>query len=73
MQANHADYFNFTFRLAGRALYQAPIFTSFQGGQYYWTSTTGTASPTHAWTVFSCDFGVYAWPKGGTGYTLAVR
>jgi hypothetical protein len=73
MQTNHADYFNYTFRLVGGALYQAPIFTNFQGGQYYWTSNTDAAASSEAWTVFACDYGVYDQSKANPGYTLAVR
>jgi hypothetical protein len=73
MQANHADWFNFTFLLADGTLLQPPIFTQFQGGQYYWTSTTDAAAPSEAWAVWSCDFGVYDQDKGHTCYTLAVR
>ncbi len=43
------------------------------GVEYYWTSTTNASDTTEAWTVFSCDFGVYNTPKSNTGYTLAVR
>jgi hypothetical protein len=41
--------------------------------QYFWTSTTDAADTGEAWTVFSCDFGVYDTPKSNVGYTLAVR
>ena len=37
------------------------------------TSTTDASDPTEAWTVFSCDYGVYDTPKTAAGYTLAVR
>lgn len=73
MQTNHADWFNFTFRLATGTLLQAPVFTNFQSFRYYWTSTTDAADPTQAWTVYSCDYGVYGQPKAGAGFTLAVR
>ena len=43
------------------------------GIEYYWTSTTDAADTTEAWTLFSCDYGVYDTPKANTGYTLAVR
>jgi len=79
-QPNHADYFDNTFRYAidpftqaAGTLYQAAPFSGFVGYQFYWTSTTDAADPTLAWTVFSCDFGVYGTPKSNTGYTLAVR
>jgi len=42
-------------------------------GQFYWTSTTDAAAPGEAWTVYSCDFGVYDMDKSSTSYTLAVR
>jgi len=60
------------FNLDG-TLFQAPIFTSFAENQYYWTSSTDAADPSEAWTVFSCDFGVYDIPKFDSAYTLAVR
>ena len=41
--------------------------------QYYWTATTDAADPTAAWTIYSCDFGLYDIPKSSVGYTLAVR
>lgn len=72
-QNNHADYFNHTFLNLDGSVYQAAVFTNFIGFQYYWTSTTDAADPTKAWTVFSCDFGVYDTAKAGSGYTLAVR
>jgi hypothetical protein len=49
------------------------VFDHFVTFQYYWTSTTDAADPTQAWTVFSCDYGVYDIGKTATGYTLAVR
>jgi len=74
MQTNHADYFDQTYVLrATQTVYQAPIFTNFISFQYYWTSTTDAADTSEAWTVFSCDFGVYDTAKTDTGYTLAVR
>jgi hypothetical protein len=57
----------------GGELYQAPIFTDFVGSEYYWTSTTDAGDTSEAWTVFSCDFGVYDTAKASAGYTLAVR
>lgn len=74
METNHADYFNSTYiwRSNG-ALYQSPIFTNFQVSHYYWTSTTDAADPTAAWTLYSCDFGLYDIGKTNIGYTLAVR
>jgi len=78
-QPNHADYFNNTFNFVAQytstlgTLYQAPVFTGFAPYQYYWTSTTDASDTTQAWSVFSCDFGVYNTPKTNIGYTLAVR
>jgi len=78
-QPNHADYFNNTFNFVAQyagtlgTLCQAPVFTGFEPYQYYWTSTTDASDPTQAWSVFSCDFGVYNIPKSNTGFTLAVR
>ena len=60
------------FNLDG-TLFQDPIFTNMAENQYYWTSSTDAADSTEAWTVFSCDFGVYDIPKSASGYTLAVR
>jgi len=74
MVSNHADFFNcsYTWR-AGGMLCQAPVFSDFVSGQFYWTSTTDAAAPGEAWTVYSCDFGVYDMDKSSTSYTLAVR
>lgn len=49
------------------------IFQDFIVSEYYWTSTTYTADATQAWTVYSCDFGVYNLAKSGIHYALAVR
>ena len=73
METNHADYFNSTYTNRDNTIFRRPIFSSFVVSAYYWTSTTDAASPTSAWTVFSCDFGVYDIPKIDSGYTLAVR
>jgi hypothetical protein len=74
MENNHAEYFNATYvwKLSGE-LYQAPIFGSFVGNEYYWTSTTDAADTSEGWAVFSCDFGVYDAEKANVGNTLAVR
>ena len=74
METNHADFFNqsYTWK-ASQTLYQSPIFTSFVPTVYYWTSTTNAADTNEAWSIFSCDFGVYDISKGQIGYTLAVR
>jgi len=73
MQTNLAQYFDHTYFNKDNTVYQAPIFTNYIEGQYYWTSTTDAADPTVAWTVYSCDFGVYDVSKDAVGYTLAVR
>jgi hypothetical protein len=73
MENNHADFFNHTYLNHDGTLFQAAIFTNFIAFQYYWTSTADTANTASAWTVFSCDFGVYDTPKANIGYTLAVR
>jgi hypothetical protein len=49
------------------------IFGNFIVSDYYWTSTTSAADPTQAWTIYSCDFGVYNIAKTETRYSLAVR
>jgi hypothetical protein len=72
-QNNQADYMDFTFLNPDQSVYQAAIFLNFMGYQYYWTSTTDAANTSEAWTVFSCDYGVYDVPKSNAGYTLAVR
>ena len=74
MVNNVADFMNATYvwKSSG-TVYREPIFSSFEGYNYYWTSTTDAASPGEAWTVFSCDFGVYDIAKSAEGYTLAVR
>ena len=73
MENNHADFFNHTYQYRDGTLFQPAIFTTFVVSQYYWTSSTDAADTTEAWTVFSCDFGVYDTPKDNSGYTLAVR
>jgi hypothetical protein len=74
IQTNLADYLNETFfsGMAGVSSQQA-IFNDFVGAHFYWTSTTDAANPGEAWTVYSCDYGVYDIDKNNTGYTLAVR
>ncbi len=71
---NQADFFDTAWTSADAGLpSDAAPFEQFIGFQYYWTSTTDAADPASAWTVFSCDYGVYDTPKSATGYTLAVR
>jgi hypothetical protein len=72
-QNNEADYLTATVLNPDGSVYEQAIFINFIGYQYYWTSTTYAVDTTEAWTVFSCDYGVYDMPKSGTGYTLAVR
>jgi hypothetical protein len=73
METNGADFFNMTVLNSDGSVFRAPIFSSFVVSQYYWTSTTDAANTSEAWTVYSCDFGVYDTPKSNVGYTLAVR
>lgn len=49
------------------------VFTNFVVSDYYWTSTTNAADTSQAWSLYSCDFGVYNMAKSATRYTLAVR
>ncbi|MES2047795.1 MAG: DUF1566 domain-containing protein [Pseudomonadota bacterium] len=50
------------------------IFSSFIAFKFYWTSTTNAADTSQAWTIFSCDFGVYNVGKtDDQQYSLAVR
>jgi len=70
---NHADFFSHTFLYPDGSVFQSAIFNSFVAFQYYWTSTPDASDATKAWTVFSCDFGVYGTLKSDPGYTLAVR
>lgn len=72
-QTNEADYLDFTFLNPDQSVYQAAILLNFVPNQFYWTSTTDAANTSEAWTVYSCDYGVYDVPKSNTGYTLAVR
>lgn len=70
---NHAADWARTYRDESGAIERLPVFTNFVSDQYYWTSTTNAASPVTAWTIFSCDFGVYETAKSSVGYALAVR
>ena len=72
-QTNMAQYFDYTYTNKDGSTFQAPIFNNYTETQYYWTSTTDAADPTEAWTVYSCDFGVYDLPKNNLGYSLAIR
>lgn len=73
METNHADAFDQTVTNADGSVFQAAVFNRMVGFQYYWTSSTDAADTSKAWTVFSCDFGVYDTAKSATGYTMAVR
>jgi hypothetical protein len=73
METNHSDFFNSTYTYPDGSPFLGPVFSNFMVSQYYWTSTTDAFDPTEAWTVYSCDFGVYDTSKGISGYTLAVR
>ncbi len=70
---NNGAFFDATYTNWDGTLFRSPIFTNYVENQYYWTSTTDAANPSEAWTVFSCDYGVYDIPKTDTAYTLAVR
>ena len=71
---NQADFFDTAWSSAGTGVAsQASVFDRFVTLQYYWTSTTDAADASEAWTVFSCDYGIYDTPKTATAYTLAVR
>lgn len=72
-QNNESEYLNQTFLNPDQTVFQTAIFMHFLSSEYYWTSTTDAADPSEAWTVFSCDYGVYDIAKSATGYTLAVR
>ena len=73
-QNNQADYFGESFVSGFAGVKSQPaIFNGFIQFQFYWTSTTDATDPTQAWTVFSCDYGVYGTTKTNNGYTLAVR
>jgi hypothetical protein len=73
MQNNLSQLLNQTAYNRDGSVFQAAILSSFISSQYYWTSTTDAANASEAWTVYSCDFGVYDTPKTDIGYTLAVR
>jgi len=73
MQDVEAAYFDYTILNLDNTVYQPAIFNNFMISAAYWTSTTDAADTTQAWTVYSCDFGVYPLAKTNTGYALAVR
>ena len=50
------------------------IFNNFIAFKFYWTSSTNAADTSQAWTIFSCDFGVYNVGKTDVQqFALAVR
>jgi hypothetical protein len=73
MMNNHSQWFPQVDYNQDGSVFQAAILSGFIGSQYYWTSTTDAANVGEAWTVYSCDFGVYDIPKSNVGYTMAVR
>ncbi len=70
---NNGAFFDSTYVSPDGTLFRSPIFTNYVENQYYWTSTTDAANPSEAWTIFSCDYGVYDIPKTDAEYALAVR
>jgi hypothetical protein len=68
-----ANYYNGIPGADGVTVINPVIFNNFMVSNYYWTSTTSAADTSQAWTVYSCDFGVYNLDKSTTGYALAVR
>lgn len=67
-----ASYFNGQYQGTG-ATTGSVIFSNFIVSDYYWTSTTDAADTSQAWTLYSCDFGVYNIMKSDVHYSLAVR
>lgn len=67
-----ASYLNGQYQ-ASSAVNGPVVFNNFIVSDYYWTSTTDAADTTQAWSLYSCDFGVYNMLKTATRYTLAVR
>lgn len=68
-----ANYLNGIPGADGITVINPVIFNSFISSDYYWTSTTDAADTTQAWSIYSCDFGVYNIVKTDTRYSLAVR
>jgi hypothetical protein len=68
-----ANYFNGIPGADGITVINPVVFHNFIVSNYYWTSTTSAADTTQAWTVYSCDFGVYNIAKTDIRYSLAVR
>ncbi len=67
-----ASYFNGQYQ-ASNTVTGPAIFNNFIVSDYYWTSSTDAADPSQAWSLYSCDFGVYNLTKSDLRYTLAVR
>lgn len=72
-ETNQALRFNTIFYKTDTSVDQPLIFNSYIENELYWTSSTDVADVTQAWTVHSCDWGVYNALKTDLGYTLAVR
>jgi hypothetical protein len=72
-ETNQALRFNTVFFKSDGTVDQPAIFNTFPEFEFYWTSTTNFTDLTEAWTVFSCDGGVYNIAKANIGYSLAVR
>ncbi|MDD2737203.1 MAG: DUF1566 domain-containing protein [Desulfuromonadaceae bacterium] len=68
-----ANYFNGIPGADGVTAVNPTIFNNFIAFDYYWTSTTNAADIDQAWTIYSCDFGVYNVAKTDSRYSLAVR
>ena len=68
-----AEYFTGQARGGAGPVTGPVIFNNFIAFNYYWTSTTNAADTTQAWTVWSCDFGLYNIAKTESRYALAVR
>ena len=68
-----ANYFNGIPGPDGITVINTVIFNNFIVSDYYWTSTTSAVDTTQAWTIYSCDFGVYNIAKTDIRYSLAVR
>src|SRR5579862_7487905 len=59
-QNNQSDFFDTSWTSGNSTINSMnAVFSNFIQLQYYWTSTTNAADVTEAWTVFSCDYGVY--------------
>jgi hypothetical protein len=67
-----ASYFNGQYQASDK-ITGTNIFNNFIVSDYYWTSTTDVADISQAWTLYSCDFGVYNIAKTDIRLALAVR